>query len=633
MGINTAIVEQAQLIGFAIPINTVKGVMGMLIIGKTERGWFGAHASPITAEEALELNYPESEGMLIKVVDKDSPAEQSGLQINDIITGLNKEPITSLSIFRRKLLTLIPGQGIHLTIFRDGKTFEITSTLARKKPRKKTQQNQPPEISLGLHFRESHSILPSYCKNQLTKQTVFFMTPDINPQIFREYDIRGVVGKDLTPETVQLIGQAIGTYLKRQGAKSLVLGWDVRSSSVDFRDILSKALTSTGCDVMDIGMVPTPVSYFALHHLKADGGVMITGSHNPPEFNGFKISQGQHSLYGKKIQELKSLIDSKDFETGSGKIEQTNILEPYMEHICSILNISRKVKVVVDGGNGCFGIVGPQLLRKLGLDPIEIFCEPDGTFPNHHPDPTVAKNLKGLIAKVRAENAELGIGFDGDADRIGIVDNNGNILWGDQLLTIFARDILSRNPGATIVGEVKCSQNLFQDIEKHGGVPVMAPAGHSLIKNKMKETGALLGGEMSGHVCFADNYFGYDDAVFAAGRILQIVAQSSQKVSEMLADLPETAYTPEIRIDCPDDKKFEIVRELTEFFKNQYDVIDIDGVRINFDNGWALIRASNTQPVLVLRFEAETQSRLEELVSIVKKQMDQYRPIVQFDHC
>ena len=458
------------------------------------------------------------------------------------------------------------------------------------------------------------------------------MTSNINPQIFREYDIRGVVGKDLTPETVQQIGQAIGTYLKRQGGKSLVMGWDVRASSVDFRDILSKALTSTGCDVVDIGRVPTPVSYFALHHLKADGGVMITGSHNPPEFNGFKISQGKHSLYGKKIQELKSLIDAKDFETGSGKIEQTNILEPYMEHICSILNISRKVKVVVDGGNGCFGIIGPQLLRKLGLDPIEIFCEPDGTFPNHHPDPTVEENLVGLIAKVRAENAELGIGFDGDADRIGIVDNNGNILWGDQLLTIFARDILTRNPGATIVGEVKCSQNLFQDIEKHGGVPVMAPAGHSLIKNKMKETSALLGGEMSGHVCFADNYFGFDDAIFAAGRILQIVAQSNQKVSEMLADLPETASTPEIRIDCPDDRKFEIVRELTEFFRSQYEVIDIDGVRINFDDGWALIRASNTQPVLVLRFEAETQTRLKELVSIIKKQMDQYQPVVQFNY-
>ena len=454
----------------------------------------------------------------------------------------------------------------------------------------------------------------------------------INPQIFREYDIRGIVGKDLTPETVQQIGQAIGTYIKRQGGKSLVVGRDVRSSSVEFRDILAQALNSTGCDVVDIGMVPTPVSYFALHHLEVDGGVMITGSHNPPEFNGFKISLGQHSLYGKKIQELKGLIEADDFETGTGKTDQTNVLEPYMDNICSIINVPRKVKVVVDGGNGCFGITGPQLLKKLGLDPIEIFCEPDGTFPNHHPDPTVEENLAGLIEKVRSENAELGIGFDGDADRIGVVDEKGNILWGDQLLTIFARDILSRNPGATIVGEVKCSQNLYQDIEKHGGVPVMAPAGHSLIKKKMKETNALLAGEMSGHVCFSDNYFGFDDAIFAAGRILQIIAQSSMKVSEMLADLPETAYTPEIRIDCPDDKKFEIVRELTESFRRQYEVVDIDGVRINFGDGWALIRASNTQPVLVLRFEAKTRDRLDELVGIIKEQMDKYKPLVQFNY-
>ena len=454
----------------------------------------------------------------------------------------------------------------------------------------------------------------------------------INPQIFREYDIRGVVDKDLTPETVQQIGQAIGTYMRRQGGKSLVVGRDVRSSSVNFRDILSQAINSTGCDVLDIGMVPTPVSYFALHHLKADGGVMITGSHNPPEFNGFKISLGQHSLYGKKIQELKVLIDTKDFETGSGKIDQTSVMEPYMKNICSILKVSRKVKVVVDGGNGCFGIVGPQLLKRLGLDPIEIFCEPDGSFPNHHPDPTVEENLTGLIERVRTENAELGIGFDGDADRIGVVDEKGNILWGDQLLTIFARDILLKNPGATIVGEVKCSQNLYQDIKKHGGIPVMAPAGHSLIKNKMRETGALLAGEMSGHVCFADNYFGFDDAIFAAGRILQIVAQSNMKVSEMLADLPKTAYTPEIRIECPDDKKFRIVRELTETFRSKYEVIDIDGVRIEFDDGWALIRASNTQPVLVLRFEAKTQARLKELVHIVKEQMDHYQPIVQFNY-
>ena len=458
------------------------------------------------------------------------------------------------------------------------------------------------------------------------------MKSSINPQIFREYDIRGIVGKDLTPASVKSIGKAIGTYIRRGNGKNMILGRDVRSSSVEFRNILSQALNSTGCNVIDIGMVPTPVLYFALHHFNADGGVMITGSHNPPEFNGFKISQGFHSLYGEKVQELKGLIEVNDFEVGTGTTQQQPVLAEYMEKICSILEIPRKIKVVVDGGNGCFGIVGPDLLKKLGQTPIELFSEPDGTFPNHHPDPTVSEHLTDLIEKVRLENAELGIGFDGDADRIGVVDEKGNILWGDQLLTIFARDILSRNPGATIVGEVKCSQNLYKDIKKHGGVPVMAAAGHSLIKNKMRETGALLAGEMSGHICFADNYYGFDDAIFAACRMLQIVAQSSKKVSEMLADLPETAYTPEIRIDCPDDQKFKIVRELTEIFREKYEVIDIDGVRVNFDDGWALIRASNTQPVLVLRLEAVTKERLKELVAVIKKQTDKYKPVIQFDY-
>ena len=458
------------------------------------------------------------------------------------------------------------------------------------------------------------------------------MKPSINPQIFREYDIRGIVGTDLTPESVTSIGKAIGTYIRRGNGKKMILGRDVRSSSVEFCNILSKALNSTGCNVIDIGMVPTPVLYFALHHFNADGGVMITGSHNPPEFNGFKISQGFHSLYGEKVQELKGLIEVNDFEVGTGTTKQQPVLAEYMEKICSILEIPRKIKVVVDGGNGCFGIVGPDLLKKLGQTPIELFSEPDGTFPNHHPDPTVSEHLTDLIEKVRLENAELGIGFDGDADRIGVVDEKGNILWGDQLLTIFARDILSRNPGATIVGEVKCSQNLYKDIKKHGGVPVMAAAGHSLIKNKMRETGALLAGEMSGHICFADNYYGFDDAIFAACRVLQIVAQSNKKVSEMLADLPETAYTPEIRIDCPDDQKFKIVRELTEIFREKYDVIDIDGVRVNFDDGWALIRASNTQPVLVFRLEAVTKERLKELVGVIKKQTDKYKPVIQFDY-
>jgi len=458
------------------------------------------------------------------------------------------------------------------------------------------------------------------------------MTTSINPQIFREYDIRGIVGKDLTPESVTSIGKAIGTYIRRGNGKNMVLGRDVRSSSVEFCNILSKALNSTGCNVTDIGMVPTPVLYFALHHFNADGGVMITGSHNPPEFNGFKISQGFHSLYGEKVQELKRLIEANDFEVGIGNTQQQPVLSEYMEKIFSVLEIPRKIKVVVDGGNGCFGIVGPDLLKKLGQTPIELFTEPDGTFPNHHPDPTVSENLTDLIEKVRLENAELGIGFDGDADRIGVVDEKGNILWGDQLLTIFARDILSRNPGATIVGEVKCSQNLYKDIKKHGGVPVMAAAGHSLIKNKMRETGALLAGEMSGHICFADNYYGFDDAIFAACRVLQIVAQSNTKVSEMLADLPETAYTPEIRIACPDDQKFKIVRELTEIFREKYEVIDIDGVRVNFENGWALIRASNTQPVIVLRLEAATKERLKELVAVIKKQTDKYKPVIHFDY-
>ena len=454
------------------------------------------------------------------------------------------------------------------------------------------------------------------------------MAEIINPHIFREYDIRGLVDKDLTQESVELIGKSIGTYVRRTGGKILTVGYDMRISSIPFRDSLIRGLNLTGCDVIDIGMVPTPVAYFSLHSLKPDGGVMITGSHNPAEFNGFKISLGTHSLYGERIQELRKLIDRNDFESGSGKVKHKNILEDYINDICSLMKIPRSIKVVVDGGNGCFGIVGPELLKRLGADIIELYCEPDGNFPNHHPDPTVAKYLEDLIDKVREEGAELGIGFDGDADRIGIVDEKGNILWGDELLMLFARDLLNRNPGATIVGEVKCSQNLFKDIKRHGGVAVMSAAGHSLIKKKMQETNALLAGEMSGHICFADEYYGFDDAIYAACRILRIVASSEKKVSEMLADILTTASTPEIRIDCPDDLKFEIVRELTNIFRKHYDVIDIDGVRINFENGWALIRASNTQPVLVFRFEANTTDQLDEIISIVRKSMSKYESVV-----
>ena len=454
------------------------------------------------------------------------------------------------------------------------------------------------------------------------------MTETINPQIFREYDIRGLVDKDLTPDSTERIGKGIGTYIRRNGGKTLTVGYDMRGSSIPFRDSLIRGLNSTGCDVIDIGLVPTPVAYFSLYHLKPDGGVMITGSHNPPEFNGFKISHGLHSLYGDRIQELRRLISLNEFEFGVGKLSHANILEDYIQGIISSVNISRSVNVVVDGGNGCFGIVGPKLLNGIGANITELYCDPDGDFPNHHPDPTVAKNMVDLIDKVKEEGAEFGIGFDGDADRIGIVDEKGNMLWGDQLLMLFARDILKRNPGATVVGEVKCSQNLFKDIEKHGGTAVMSAAGHSLIKKKMQETNALLAGEMSGHICFADSYYGFDDAIYAACRILQIVASSNEKVSEMLLDVPKTAVTPEIRVACPDDRKFEIVRELTESFSNKYDIIDIDGVRVNFDKGWALIRASNTQPVIVFRFEANNAERLDEIISLVRKAMSKYEPIV-----
>ena len=453
------------------------------------------------------------------------------------------------------------------------------------------------------------------------------MKKNINPQIFREYDIRGLVDVDLTQESTELIGKSIGTYIYRNGGKTLTVGYDMRASSTPFRDSLIRGINSTGCDVIDIGMVPTPVAYFSLHHLKPDGGVMITGSHNPSQFNGFKISNGLHSLYGESIQELRRLIDSNDFELGSGKLSKENVLEEYIQDIFDRVKVSRSVKVVVDGGNGCFGIVGPKLLKRIGANIIELYCEPDGNFPNHHPDPTVEKNMLDLSKKVKEERAELGIGFDGDADRIGIVDEKGEILWGDQLLMIFARDILKYNPGATIVGEVKCSQNLFKDIEGHGGIAVMSAAGHSLIKNKMQETNSLLAGEMSGHICFADDYYGFDDAIYAACRILQIVASSKIKVSEMLLDVPKTEATPEIRVDCPDNRKFEIVRELTESFRKKYDVIDIDGVRVNFGEGWALIRASNTQPVIVFRFEANNAGRLAEIISIVRKAVSKYEPI------
>lgn len=450
-------------------------------------------------------------------------------------------------------------------------------------------------------------------------------------EIFRKSDIRGIVGKHLTSDTVEIIGKGIGTFMKRRGAKVITVGYDARISSFDFRNAIVDSILSTGCDLIDISMVPTPVAYFSLHFLGVDGGVMITGSHNPSEYNGFKISFGTFSLFGDDIQEIYRLINNDDFETGRGRLYKRDIIDDYIDKIISLITLENPVKFVVDGGNGCFGVVGHKLFEKLGLKPQELYWKPDGNFPHHHPDPTIPENMLDLSAKVQSENAQLGIGFDGDVDRIGVVDENGRMVWGDQLLMLFSRNILSKNPGATIVGDVKCSQILFDDIKKHGGIPEISPSGHSIVKNIMMETNALLGGEMSGHILFMDNYYGYDDAIFAACRLLEIVSASDLKLSEMIVSETVTVNTPVIQLSCPDDIKFRIVDEIGEFFKGKYNILDVDGIRLNCKDGWALIRASNTQPALTLRFEANSAEKLNELKKIVYEPISQYEVIHQMN--
>ncbi|QPJ62473.1 MAG: phosphomannomutase/phosphoglucomutase [Candidatus Nitronauta litoralis] len=454
------------------------------------------------------------------------------------------------------------------------------------------------------------------------------MKHKVNPAIFRESDIRGVVDVDLTPESVEWIGRAVGTYLCRNNGKTITLAWDVRPSSVRYRDIVTRALLSSGCDILEMGLAPSPVSYFAQHHFKSDGGIMITASHNPATFNGFKVSINRECLVGDEIQSLRQLVEKQDFDSGQGSLKKIDAIQPYRKFLQESLKFPRPIKVVVDGGNGCFGVVGPSVLRNLGVDLVELHTQPDGTFPNHHPDPTLPENLKDLVEKVRQEGAEVGIGFDGDMDRIGVVDEKGKIIWGDQLMILFARDLLKRFPGAKILGEVKCSQSLFKQIEEYGGIPEMTAVGHSLIKKTMKSTGALLAGEMSGHIFFADEFFGFDDALYAACRLLRILGDSPIPLSQMLADIPETSTTPEIRRDCPDELKFEVVENMRKYLEERYEIVNIDGVRINFEDGWALVRASNTQPALTLRFEAKTPHRLKEIQEIIEKPLMQFCPSI-----
>jgi phosphomannomutase/phosphoglucomutase len=437
-------------------------------------------------------------------------------------------------------------------------------------------------------------------------------------EIFREYDIRGIAGKDLTRETVELLGLGIGTMMRRRGLRNITVGRDCRPSSDGFRDALIAGLTATGISVVDVGLVPTPLLYYSILQLKSDGGVMITGSHNPPEYNGFKTCVGVDSVYGDQIQEIYRIIESVDFERGKGTTSSADVMAPYRKYVLEQIQLPRPVRVAVDCGNGTACLIAPDLITALGCKLTKLYCEMDGTFPNHHPDPTVVENLADLQSAVKSSKLELGIAFDGDADRIGVVADDGRIVWGDVLLALYARDILKTNPGATFIAEVKCSMNLFRDIEKHGGHAVMWKTGHSLIKAKMKEEKAVLAGEMSGHMFFADRYFGYDDAIYAACRLLELLSQSSASLSDMLSDIPPTFVTPEIRVQCDDEKKFEVVEKVKAHFQRDHQVIDVDGARILFPNGWGLVRASNTQDVLVMRFEADTQANLDLIRSQVE---------------
>lgn len=450
----------------------------------------------------------------------------------------------------------------------------------------------------------------------------------INPYIFREYDIRGVVDKDLTPEVIELIGKGFGTYLKQNGAAKISLGGDVRLHTKKLSESIKKGITSTGVDIIDLGSVPTPAQYFSLHKLDVDGGMMITGSHNPPEFNGFKMSLGTAPIYGEAIQEIRQIIESDKFENGQGSVEEYFILDEYIDDISGRLTLQRPVKVVVDCGNGAGSLVAEKLFKKLNADATMLFCKPDGRFPNHHPDPTVVEYIQDLIKKVRESDAELGIGYDGDADRIGVVDNKGDIIWGDRLLAVFAKDLLSRRKGEKIIFDVKCSQALPETIEAAGGVPIMWKTGHSLLKKKMKETGALIGGEMSGHLFFAENFYGFDDAIYASARLLDLLSKTPKSITELLADVPQYHSTPEIRAECAsDEEKFKIAKKAADYFKQNNDVIDIDGVRILFGDGWGLVRPSNTQPVIVIRFEAKTPERLEEIKNLVITKLKEFGEI------
>ncbi|HII39493.1 TPA: phosphomannomutase/phosphoglucomutase [Candidatus Micrarchaeota archaeon] len=438
----------------------------------------------------------------------------------------------------------------------------------------------------------------------------------MNSHIFREYDIRGVFGKDFTEQDAELIGRAAASHLKRLGAKNMVVGRDCRVSSPALRKAIVRGIVSAGVDVIDVGMVPTPEYCFAVGYLKSGGGIMITASHNPPEFNGFKINFAGFtgSFTGPEVRELHKIIVGSAFESGVGKEEERNVDEDYLLRLLKDITTDVKLKLVVDAGNGVAGEMTCRVLRKLGHDVISIHCEPDGTFPNHEPNPESVSTLRDLIAEVRRSGADAGIALDGDGDRIGLVDERGEVVLIDRLLALFARVVLEKNPGAKVVFEIKCSQALSEDIVAHGGIPLLNRTGHSFIQKRMAEENALLGGEVSGHVFFRDRAEGVDDGIYAACRLAEILSCTSKTLSQLFSDLPKYVSTEEILVDCPDEVKFGVIERFTKKMKESgKEVVDVDGCRVHYVDGWGLARVSNTRPVVSTRFEGKTREALERI--------------------
>ena len=445
---------------------------------------------------------------------------------------------------------------------------------------------------------------------------------NLNQYIFREYDIRGKVSDDFPPELVEALGKGFGTYIKRSGGQEIALSGDVRLTTPDLMEQFKTGVLSTGVDVIKIGILPTPANYYSMFSLGVAGAVQITGSHNPPEFNGFKLSRDKKAVFGEAIQEIRVIIEKEDYETGEGTEASYDILTKYKRMIASKIDIKKRMKVVMDCGNAAGAICAPEIFKNLNVDLTELYCDVDGTFPNHHPDPTVKENLADLISLVKQGSYDIGLAFDGDADRVGVVDETGDIVWADQLMALFLPEVVEE--GDEILYDVKCSQALEEMIIKYGGKPVMWKTGHSLIKQRMSELNCKLGGEMSGHIFFADDYFGYDDAIYVAARIVQTLSRTDQKLSELKAELPKYYSTPEMRLEVEsDEEKFRIAKEAVAYFTENYDCSTVDGVRIKFGDGWGLVRSSNTQPVIVCRFEANTAERMEEIQSIVMNKLQE----------